>query len=100
MSLLGIVFLLMIRHLLLEMMEDNIVNSFQLVEITDVSGDCNQTLISPMLQHTRQLEDTVSLPLHVVVKGPANSSDFALSYLMEVLEDNIQDRVPKLKSLD
>jgi len=82
-----------------DLVDDNIDESFELIEVAYAGSDRNRNLISPMPHHTRRL-DALSLPLRVTVKGPANESDFALSYVMDVLEDHEQDIARKLKSLD
>jgi len=41
-----------------------------------------------------------ALPLKVVVKGPSDISDFALSYILETIRDSSQEIVTNLKKLD
>ena len=49
--------------------------------------------------HNRRLED-LKIPMRISVKGPTNVNEFALLYIMEVLQDYIQDLVGELKAHD
>lgn len=41
-----------------------------------------------------------SLPLRIAIKGPADESEFALAYVMDVLKDHLQELELLFKSLD
>ena len=82
-----------------ELMDDNLDESFELIEVDYADRDGNRSLLPSMLHHGRRL-NALSLPLCVTVKRSANQSDFSLSYVVEVLEDHKQDIVRKLRFLN
>jgi len=69
-----------------ELLEDNLVEPFQLVKVYGCSA--NEDANGP------------SLPLRITVEGPASDSDFALAYVMGILKDHGQDIGMFLKSLN
>lgn len=88
----------MIRYVKV-LLEDNLDESLDLIEVAYAGRDRTRSLLSSTLHRTRRL-DVLPLPLRVAVKGPANEVDFALSHIMDVLEDHEDDITRKLKSLD
>ena len=81
-------------------MNDNLDESFELINVAYVGRRGNRSLLSSIFHHYRRL-DALSLPLCITVKGQANQSYFVLSsYVMEVLKDQKQYIVRKLKFLD
>lgn len=58
------------------------------------------SLVSHNKNNGRRRLDTISLPLLIFAKGPADLSDIALTYIMDALEENMPELLRKLKSLD
>lgn len=81
--------LLRVKDLLVE----NLDVALELVEITYASTRNCRRLTSRRL-------DTISLALQIKVKGPLDISDFALSYVIEVLEDYKLHVVAYMQSLN
>lgn len=69
------------------LMEEKLFDSFSLVGVTKVSRGFRD-------------RDMFSLPLEISVAGPRTDSDLALSYVMDVFQDNKQTILQKLKSID
>lgn len=66
------------------LLKKNLVPPMQLVEIIDESRGGN----------------TAALPCKIVVRGPADQSDLASAYVMQILEDNKQDLLNHMKLLN
>jgi len=77
-----------------ELLEKNLNDPLKLVEVAH-AVNCNDRKL-----HSSRRLGTTSLPLRVTVRGPTDVSDFALSYVMDVLDEYNQDLVRMLKTLD
>jgi len=64
---------------------------------SDSDGDARH--LESNLRQRRRLE-SVSVPLRVTVSGPADISDFALSFIMENIRSKFPDLVAYLRTLD
>jgi len=78
-----------------KLLDENLDNSLELVNVASGARTDNRSLLS----YTRRLE-TLNLPLVVTVRGPADESDVALTYVREVLDKHHRDIEHYLKSLD
>jgi len=81
-------------------LDDNLDDSLELVSVADAASDRNRDRTRNLLSPSHRRLDTISLPLNIAVKGPADESDYALSYIMDALQDNKEDIARKLESLD
>jgi len=83
------------------LLEENLIDSFELVKVADATIDNNRHLISDSSKNARNPRrlGTVSLPLRITVEGPKEDSDLALAYIMEALEDLKPDLLRGMKNL-
>jgi len=60
----------------------------------------SESATGPNFGSARELSYTYYLPLRVTVRGPADVSDFALSYVTEIMREHVADLGRYLESLD
>lgn len=85
-----------------ETIEEHLAEPMQLikVEFAGYFNDRRFLLTTPLRGRRRRLDD-MSVPLRVTVRGPADMSDYALSFVMDIIQDHIMDGLMnKLRSYD
>ena len=69
-------------------LDQNLKGGFRLVELVDASRD-SRRLSSASAQHQHQrLDDSITLPFLITVKGSSKHSDLALAFVMDVFLDH------------
>jgi hypothetical protein len=82
-----------------DLLDDNLHDSLELIGVADAQMRNSRGLLVAPPSHTRRLK-SLSVPLLVTVKGPEESADIALSYVMDVIQDHEEELRQFLKSLD
>lgn len=86
-------------RLVRRLIEDNLNDELELVEIVYADGVLPQDQRRGLRAASRRLS-TFFLPLLVTVRGPADVTDFAFQYIMEVMRDHLRDIADFLRTVN